>query len=86
MDTRQSVRRFLTENMMMEDGASIPDDASFLAQNLLDSTGVLELVDFLERELGVEIDDSEILPQNLDSLARIAAFIERKQGTHVAAA
>jgi acyl carrier protein len=56
------------------------DDVSFLASNLLDSTGVLELVEFLEQRFALRIEDTEIVPANLDSLSRIAAFIERKQG------
>jgi acyl carrier protein len=87
MDSKLMVRRFLNDNMLMGDEvAAMGDDASFLAHNLLDSTGVLELVDFLEDAFGIAVADEEIVPANLDSLARIAAFVERKQGLHVQAA
>jgi len=86
-DVKGQVRQYLTDNMLMADSAgAIGDDDSFLAHNLLDSTGVLELVDFLESRFEVLIEDREILPENLDSLARIAAFIDRKRGGQVQAA
>jgi acyl carrier protein len=87
MDVKQLVRGYLVDNVLMGEGAdAIGDDTSFLAQSLLDSTGVLELVEFLETSCKVPIEDWEIIPGNLDSLARIASFIERKQGSHVQAA
>jgi acyl carrier protein len=87
MDSKTVVRQFLDDNMLMgEAAAPLGDDVSFLSHNLLDSTGVLELVEFLEDRFGIAIDDAEIVPANLDSLSLIAAFIERKQGIHVQAA
>jgi acyl carrier protein len=87
MEIKKLVREYLVDNVLMGDGADgIGDDVSFLAQNLLDSTGVLELVDFLEQTCGVAIEDREIVPANLDSLSRVAAFIERKQAIDVQAA
>ena len=77
MNIKQQVRRYLADNVMMsEAGAGIADDASFIAKNLLDSTGVLELVDFIEDTFGVKVEDQEIVPQNLDSLNLIQAFVE----------
>lgn len=86
MDSKQTVRRFLGDEMLMGDTVALEDDSSFLAHNLLDSTGVLELVDFLEVTFGIVVHDDEIVPANLDSLARIATFVERKQRLHVQAA
>jgi acyl carrier protein len=57
----------------------LKEDTSLLDSGLIDSTGVLELISFLEEELGITIDDTEVVPENLDSLSRIAAFVERKQ-------
>lgn len=75
-----TVRSFIVENFLFgnEDKAPAPQ-ASFLEMRLIDSTGVLELVQFLEETYGVKIQDSELTPDNLDSLEKIASFIERKQ-------
>jgi acyl carrier protein len=87
MDIKQLVKQYLSDEMLMGAGAqTLGDDDSFLERNLLDSTGVLELVDFLEDRCGVQIADSEIVPANLDTLARIQAFIQRKGGRDVQAA
>lgn len=56
----------------------LSEDTSFLDEGVVDSTGVLELVSFLERTYGVRLDDADIVPENLDSIRRISAFLERK--------
>ena len=62
----------------MEELESVSDDASFLENGIIDSTGVLELVCFLETEFGIEVADEEMLPENLDSIRAVAAYISRK--------
>ncbi|HDO31227.1 MAG TPA: acyl carrier protein, partial [Desulfobacteraceae bacterium] len=52
---------------------------SFLDKGIIDSTGVLELVEWLEDEFGVPVEDEELLPENLDSVNQLAAFIARKK-------
>lgn len=77
---KASVRRYLADNLMLPGGlADLTDDASFLERNLLDSTGVLELVAFIEETYGVKVGDDEIIPDNLDSVDLVAAYIARKQ-------
>jgi acyl carrier protein len=77
----EQVRRFVIENFLFaDDDPDLRDDTSFLDTGIIDSTGVLELVTFLEREFGIAIEDDELLPENLDSVDRIAAFIRRKRG------
>lgn len=78
-DVKDRVRRFLLENFSMGEGASIADDASFMEGHVLDSTGFMELVVFLEETFGIKIDDAEMVPENLDSLASIEAFLARKR-------
>ena len=81
MDIKQKLRRYLAESVLMtEEVESISDEASFLERNLLDSTGVLELVAFVEETFGIKVEDREIVPQNLDSLSRIEAYVTRKRG------
>lgn len=79
-ETRTKVRQFITSNFYVPDPAALPDEASLLDQGIIDSTGVLELIGFLEDGFGVKVEDAEMLPENLDSVARIVAFINSKQG------
>lgn len=78
MSITERVRSFITENFYVEDVDSLPDGASLLEHGVVDSTGVLEVIAFLEDDLGVAVEDWEMLPENLDSIARIAAFATRK--------
>jgi len=64
--------------MMGRDSNDLKDSGSLLAMNIIDSTGVLELVGFLEETFGITIDDDELVPDNLDSLDKIESFIKRK--------
>lgn len=77
--TIERVRAFITSNFYVPDKDALADDASLLDQGIVDSTGVLEVVSFLETELGIHVEDAEMLPDNLDSIARIAAFADRKK-------
>ena len=58
----------------------IDDDTSFLDAGLIDSNGVLELIDFIEEEFGITVEDSELVPKNLDSINNICRFVESKRG------
>jgi acyl carrier protein len=73
------LRRFIGENFMFqEDPQSLSDDASFLETGIIDSTGVLELVCFLESTFGIQVADEEMLPENLDSIRAVTAYVSRK--------
>lgn len=75
------VRKFLAEQVLLAGGAEeLADDASFLEHGVLDSTGVLELVHFLDDTFGVKVADAEMTPENLDSIDAVAAFVARKRG------
>jgi acyl carrier protein len=77
--TRQELRQFVISNFLLtEDDAALTDDASFVEQGIVDSTGVLELVSFLERRYAITLDDAELVPDNLDSIENLTAFLERK--------
>jgi acyl carrier protein len=80
MDIGQRVREFITSNFYVADAASLTNEMSLLDQGIVDSTGVLEVIAFLEGEFGFRVDDEEMLPDNLDSIEKIAAFVRRKQG------
>ena len=78
-DFKVEVRRFMADNFFVG-SPELGDDVSFLARGILDSTGVLELIAFLEKTYGVEVKDDEIVPENLDSLDAIQAYLGRKVG------
>jgi acyl carrier protein len=72
------IRAFIVENFLFGDDSRPLDDAMSLIENdVVDSTGVLELVAFLEERFGIAVADADIVPANLDSIARIAAYVER---------
>jgi acyl carrier protein len=74
-----AVRRFISENFLFrDDGDAITHDASLLDAGIIDSTAVLELVSFLETTFGIEVQDDEMLPENLDSIRAIANYVGRK--------
>jgi acyl carrier protein len=76
---RQELRRFVVTNFLLgEDDAALDDDASFIEQGIVDSTGVLELVSFLEQRYAIKLDDEDLVPDNLDSIDNLLAFLERK--------
>jgi acyl carrier protein len=84
MSTLPRVRSFITTNFYVADPTQLADDASLLDAGIVDSTGVLEVVQFLENEFGLTVQDDEIVPENVDSIARIAAFIDRKANAKAA--
>ena len=78
-DISLAVRRFIGENFLFrDDGDAITHDASLLDAGIIDSTGVLELVCFLETHFGIEVQDDEMLPENLDSIRAITRYVSRK--------
>jgi len=78
MDASSKVREFVVENFLFGDGESLKPDTSFLEEGIIDSTGILELVMFLEETYGIKIEDDELVPENLDNLRNMAGFLERK--------
>lgn len=81
---KAEVRRYIEENLLLGAGAVSPgDDESFLEHQVLDSTGFLELVAHLEDTYGIKIGDDEMVPENLDSLSAIEAFVLGKKAAAV---
>lgn len=78
-DISLAVRRFIAENFLFrEEADAIAHDASLLDAGIIDSTGVLELVCFLETTFGIEVADEDMLPENLDSIRAITGYVSRK--------
>lgn len=80
MEIKEQVRTFVTSNFYVSDPTSLEDNASLLDHGVIDSTGVLEVIFFIEETFGIKVEDSEMLPDNLDSIQRIADFVVRKKG------
>jgi acyl carrier protein len=78
MDYSSKVREFVVENFLFSDGEVLKEDTSFMEEGIIDSTGILELVFFLEENFGISIEDHELIPENMDSLQSIAGFLARK--------
>jgi acyl carrier protein len=80
MQVKEQIRQFIRESFVYDQIDNLPDDASFLEHGIVDSTGVLELVLFVEDTFGIEVDDDDVVPANFDSVAALAAYVARKGG------
>jgi acyl carrier protein len=75
----EEVRTFVVSNFYVGE-RTLGAEESLLDSGVVDSTGVLELIAFLEASYGFRVEDAEVLPENLDSIARLARFVLRKRG------
>ncbi|NLO79446.1 MAG: acyl carrier protein [Xanthomonadaceae bacterium] len=80
MTIEQRLRTYILDSFLFTDDESVLDnDDSFLEKGIIDSTGIMEMVSFLEQEFGIQVDDEDMVPENLDSVSRIIAFVSRKR-------
>lgn len=78
-DVRARITEFILEDMLFGDEARMPAaEASLLQTEVIDSTGILELIEFIESEFGFRVEDHETIPENLDGINRLAAYVHRK--------
>ena len=77
-ETRDKIRSFIMENFLFGNDQGLNDDTSLLDEGVIDSTGILELVSFLEEGFDISVEDDEILPENLDSIKNVVAYLKRK--------
>jgi len=80
VDVLETVKAYVVENFLFGDDRRIRPDTDFLECGILDSTGVLELVGFLEEKFGIRVEDEELVPDNMNSLEKIALYISKKTG------
>jgi acyl carrier protein len=85
MTTQDRVRQFIVDKFYVSDPSEIRDDTLLVTTGVVDSTGMLEVIGFLEDEFGIRIEDREMTPENLESIERITAFIYRKRSADAAA-
>ena len=80
MSVEQKIRDYILENYLFtDDQSALSSEDSFLDKGIIDSTGIMEVIFFLEEEFGIQVDDEEMMPENLDSVKNIVAYIGRKQ-------
>ena len=78
-DIKGTVREYILQNFLMGDmGVQLKDDQSFLEHRIIDSTGFLELITFIETTWNLRIEDTEMIPENLDSLDNVERFVRSK--------
>jgi len=81
LEAFKQIRDFIINNALFgSTEVEFKDDDSFLEKGIIDSTGVLELVSFVEENFGIEVNDEELIPDNFDSVAKLGEYIQRKSG------
>ena len=79
MQLKSEIRQFIVDNFLYgRDDDTLGDEVSFLGKGIIDSTGILELVSFVEEKYSISIDDEELIPDNFDSLNKLSFFITKK--------
>lgn len=80
MSLEEKIRNYVLENYLFtDDQSALNSDDSFLEKGILDSTGILEVIYFIEDEFGISVEDEEMIPENLDSVSKIVKYIGTKQ-------
>jgi len=78
-DLKKQIRQYIERNFIIESGTQLGDGDSLLELQIVDSTGFLELISFLESDFGLKVEDEEMVPENLETIDNIAAFVTRKR-------
>jgi len=79
MSLQKDIRGFIVDNFLFGDDGGLLDDSSFLEEGIVDSTGIMQLVSFIQEQYRIAIEDEELTPDNLDSIEKVARFIEEKK-------
>jgi len=79
MDYSNEIKEFIVKNFLLDDANGLQGDTSFLDSGIVDSTGMLELIMFLENRYHIKIEPEEMLPENLDSINRVVQFLAKKE-------
>jgi acyl carrier protein len=78
MNQGELVRKFVVDNFLFGDGGDLSEETSLLGSGVIDSTGILELINYLEQAFNITVEDNDIIPENLDSLRNISCYLEHK--------
>ena len=85
MNVQYEIEKYIKDNILFGDGERLADDVSFQESGILDSTGFLELITFVEARFGIQITDNELIPGNFDTLRKTSSFVEQKLSAGVSA-
>ena len=77
-EMKERIKAFIVDNFLFGKANGLGEDSSFLDEGIIDSTGILELVSFLEEQYDISVEDEELVPENLDSINNVVAYLERK--------
>jgi acyl carrier protein len=81
MQIETKIKDYIAKNLLFsEEGYTYADDVSFLQEGIIDSLGVMELVEFVQKEFGIKVEQTEVTPEHFDSVAKLAAFVKTKKG------
>lgn len=78
-DVKNKIRTFIIDNYLFGDDEGLEEGTSFLDEGIVDSTGMLELIEFITEEFEIKVEDDELVPENLDSINNVTAYIGRKK-------
>jgi acyl carrier protein len=78
---REKIRGYIVDNFLFGDDSGLDDSDSFLESGLIDSTGILEVIGFLEETFSIKVNDEELIPENLDSIVNLINYLGRKLAT-----
>ncbi len=78
-EIKDKIRQFIIDNFLFGEAGDLEDNTSFLDSGIIDSTGVLELIGFLEEAFSIQVDDEELIPENLDSINNLCVFLNKKK-------
>lgn len=79
-EIREQLRSYIVDNFLFGDDDGFDDSVSFLDTGIIDSTGILELITFLEEQFSIKVNDDELIPENLDSISKLIDYIGKKLG------
>ena len=78
-ESKEVIRAYIVNQFLFGEGEGLEESTSFLEEGVIDSTGILELVDFISEKFSISVENDDLIPENLDSINSIAAFIARKR-------
>lgn len=80
MSIEEKLRGFILDNFLFtDDQSALSSEDSFMEKGIIDSTGILEVIFFLKEEFDVQVEDDEMVPENLDSVNNLVAYIDKKK-------
>jgi acyl carrier protein len=79
IDVQREIHNYIVDKILFDDGEKLDEDLSFQDNGILDSTGFLELITYIEEKFGIRISDRELIPENFDTLRKVSGFVQNKR-------